>query len=173
MVFTFPSPYEGFDLGTRTERNAHRGKQNQNLLRHQRQQRLFIYVCLSGMDKDLGDFVAAVGNFASVMIRLNFPLLAGLQVASAESNVANGIFTILQMTGVIQGSTDRKLGEIKQAVRAVSKRLITFQTIDSWETGWSSIGKISNKGRCHIAVCGFWKLCRNLCGQVTDHFVRL
>ena len=164
LVFTFPPPYEGFDLET-CELNGtltvEEGKIKNLWGTNGNNACSYTYV-YDDMDKDLGDFVAAIGNFASVADTTKLSTIG--RVASGiggVANVANGVFTILQMTGVIQDSTDRKLEEIKQAVEAVSKKIDNLSDkIDSLgkQVG-GSIGKISNKidENTHIAVCGFWR----------------
>ena len=125
VVFTFDSPYEGFDLET-CELNGtitvSEGKIKNLWGTNGNNACSYTYV-YDDMDKELGDFIDATGKFIGAFD----PKLSSIGKAASAiggvAGVANGVFTSLKMTGVIEDSTDRKLEEIKQAVDMISSKV--------------------------------------------------
>ncbi|NMA00234.1 MAG: hypothetical protein GX924_04270 [Clostridiaceae bacterium] len=125
LVFTFDSPYEGFDLET-CELNGtltvSEGKIKNLWGTNGNGTSSYTYV-YQEMDKELGDFIDATGKFVGAFDSNLSNIGKAASAIGGVAGVANGVLTILKMTGVIQDSTDRKLKEIKEAVDMVSSKV--------------------------------------------------
>ena len=104
-----------------TERSPWR-KAKSKPLGHQRQQRLFVYVCLWRYGYELGDFIDATGKFVGAFDSNLSNIGKAASAIGGVAGVANGVFTILKMTGVIEDSTDRKLKR-SSAVDMISSKV--------------------------------------------------
>jgi hypothetical protein len=125
LVFMFDSPYEGFDLET-CELNGTltvaEGKIKNLWGTNGNNACSYTYV-YDDMDKELGDFIDATGKFVGAFDSNLSNIGKAASAIGGVAGVANGVFTILKMTGVIEDSTDRKLEEIKQAVDMISSKV--------------------------------------------------